>query len=358
MKKFKPDIFLVISFLLLVLFVGITYVKSDRSSSLIGISDSEIKFHDNLLETKKSLSRLFIQTPLELNNNAKYTYTVLGDLQFNQEFIRIDKKVLQTGSVWFDNVSAFYTLDSQTHKYKRVLASSEKQNDARFPHTQLINLDPLTVKFYYDISRPNSCYGYECRSYWADFYKWDNKTMQFEQANGEYIEFFQGLAKQYEVLDEEGCNLGDIEGMGLSTLRGVFESDKSNYCKGSSREELNRFFEVKDNKLPILSCDAIDEKQTVELVTNLPEVKEYMHSSFPSDSNVAVDIDHSKGVLSTIHVYESVKDNGVGAHTATFNWYTIDRCTGEIKCSFVIYNMGKKVGISGSDEYPCSEARS
>lgn len=340
----------------ILIIIGLLLFNNGKQKQFVHFSKTEVWYRGEVVETKQSLPKLFIQPPLELNNNAKYTYTVLGDSLSNQEFIRIDKKVVQTGETWFDNVSAFYTFDSQTRKYKRVLASSEKQNDARFPQTQIIDPNLLTVKFYYDISRPNSCYGYECRSYWADFYKWDSKTSQFKQVNSEYRDFYLQLANQYEEMNKKGCDLGDNKGVGLSTLSDVFKSDKFNYCKGSSREELNRFFELKDNKLPTLTCKAIDERQAVELVKNLPEVKEYLNSSFPSGNNVVINIDHSKGALSTIHVYESVKDNGVGAHSATFNWYTIDRCTGEIKCSFAIYNKGTKVGISDSNEYPCSEA--
>jgi len=174
---------------------------------------------------------------------------MLDILQSNQEFIRIDKKVIQAGTAWFDNVTAFYTFDSRSNKYKRVLESNEEQNQARFPQTTLISNDPFTIKFYYDISRPNQCYGPDCRSYWANFYRWDNKKNEFKLVNGEYKSFYQDLYKQYEEMNKKGCSLEDIENKGLTTFEDIYKSNNTNYCKGSTREELNKFINYKNRAL-------------------------------------------------------------------------------------------------------------
>lgn len=217
----------------------------NQPSETLQVTLDTVKYKGQPIETVQSLPRLFIKAPLELNTNAKYTYSVFGDSLTNREFVRIDKQVIQTGTVWFDNVSAFYGYDKQTSQYKRLLVSSEEQDKARFPQTQIVNPDNLTIKFFYDVSRPDSCYAYDCRAYWADFYLWDSKTSQFVQVNDEYKEFYQDLAKQYEKIDKRGCTLGDDYDKGRHTLEEVYSSDNSNHCNGSERAELSRFMQYK-----------------------------------------------------------------------------------------------------------------
>jgi len=218
---------------------------SNQQAETIQVTLDTVKYRGQTIETAQSLPRLFIKTPLELNTNAKYKYSVFGDSLTNREFIRIDKQVIQTGTVWFDNVSAFYGYDKQTGQYKRLLVSSEEQNRARFPQTQIVNPDNLTIKFFYDISRPNSCYGYDCRAYWADFYRWDSKTSQFLQVNDEYKEFYQDLAKKYETLNQKGCAFGDVYDKGRRTLEEVYQRSSTNHCMESTRAELNAFMSYK-----------------------------------------------------------------------------------------------------------------
>ncbi len=245
MIKSKKSIYILIFICALIL--GVIFLKKDQKiKPIFDVTDNQIKFNNQTLETKQSLARLFIQKPLEKDVNAKYYYSVFNDLKSNQEFVRVDKKVIQTGTVWFDNVSAFYIYDSANGQYKKVLVSSEKQNNARFPQTQIVNPDELTVKFYYDISRPDQCYGFDCRAYRGDFYKWDDKKSEFELVNKNYQSFYTELLKQYDRMDSKGCVLGDIENRGLKTLEAIYEFNKSDYCQGSSREELNKFFQTKN----------------------------------------------------------------------------------------------------------------
>lgn len=229
-------------------FVFTRYSLSNQQAETIQVTLDTVKYRGQSIETVQSLPRLFIKAPLELNTNAKYKYSVFGDSLTNREVIRIDKQVIQTGTVWFDNVSAFYGYDEQTGQYKRLLVSSEEQNRARFPQTLIVNPDNLTIKFFYDVSRLNSCYGYDCRAYWADFYRWDSKTSQFVQVNDEYKEFYDDLAKQYESLNQKGCAFGDVYDKGKRTLEEVYKRSSTNYCKESTRSELDAFMKYK-NKL-------------------------------------------------------------------------------------------------------------
>lgn len=71
----------------------------------------------------------------------------------------------------------------------------------------------------------------------------------------------------------------------------------------------------------------ISQEEAVQIVENLPEVKDY--KSRVKNSQVEYDHlneDENKWV---IHVYEQLSD-----HTATFNWYEIDKNTGEFSKMF------------------------
>lgn len=217
----------------------------NQSRDTLVVTLDTVKYRGQSIETAQSLPRLFIKAPLELNSNAKYTYSVFGDTLTGNEFVRVDKQVIQTGAVWFDNVSAFYGYDEQAGQYKRLLVSSEEQNKARFPQTQIVNPDNLTIKFFFDVSRPDSCYAYDCRAYWADFYRWDSKTSQFVQVNNEYKEFYDGLAKQYESINKKGCAFGDVFDKGRRSLEEVYQRSSTNHCMESTRSELNAFMKYR-----------------------------------------------------------------------------------------------------------------
>ena len=104
-------------------------------------------------------------------------------------------------------------------------------------------------------------------------------------------------------------------------------------------------------------CNKISEKQALEIVRDLPEVKNFLKLNFPEGNKPFVDIDHkTKSEALVVHVYEVARDGPVSTttHTATMNWYTLDSCTGKIKCSFVIYENGKRIRVSNQSDNSCN----
>ncbi|MBU4466777.1 hypothetical protein KKF47_01780, partial [Patescibacteria group bacterium] len=80
----------------------------------------------------------------------------------------------------------------------------------------------------------------------------------------------------------------------------------------------------------------ISEKEAIDLIHNLPEVKEWLAlftgpggTSPITGGRPAIEIDSKSAEEYTIHVYEALSD-----HTATFNWYSINLKTREIKPIF------------------------
>ncbi len=72
---------------------------------------------------------------------------------------------------------------------------------------------------------------------------------------------------------------------------------------------------------------AIDEATAIEKVRNLPQVKEYL-KDVPTARILADHIEPETDSL-VIQVFE-IK-NG---HTATFNWYTVNKTTGKVRAEF------------------------
>lgn len=69
----------------------------------------------------------------------------------------------------------------------------------------------------------------------------------------------------------------------------------------------------------------VTKKQAIENVENLPEVEEYLKNV----PNGKVEVDNELEGEYNVHVYE-IKDG----HTATFNWYTVNIKSGEVKKEF------------------------
>lgn len=104
------------------------------------------------------------------------------------------------------------------------------------------------------------------------------------------------------------------------------------------------------------SCQNISETDAVEIVKELPEVKRYLSyfsdeprtAHLSKESRITIDSDTEKTF--TVRVYE-VDISGQPSIQTTFNTYIIDKCTGEIICSFAIYDEhGELVRVSGADE--------
>jgi hypothetical protein len=104
-----------------------------------------------------------------------------------------------------------------------------------------------------------------------------------------------------------------------------------------------------------LSINPPSREQVVAKIKELPEVKEFLKLKFPKDNYPVVAIEDAKTSEKVwrVHVYEVVEDTATTGHTATMNWYNVDKLTGEIKCSFVIYENGKWIRVSEGNEYPC-----
>ncbi|EKD94589.1 MAG: hypothetical protein ACD_26C00030G0002 [uncultured bacterium] len=101
-------------------------------------------------------------------------------------------------------------------------------------------------------------------------------------------------------------------------------------------------------------CNKISEEKALKIVGVLPEVKSFFKLNFPEGNKPIINIDHkTKSGSLVVHVYEIVKENANNSHTATMNWYTLDSCTGKIKCSFSIYKNGKYVRASKESEATC-----
>jgi len=107
------------------------------------------------------------------------------------------------------------------------------------------------------------------------------------------------------------------------------------------------------------TCRNISTKQAVEIVKKQPEVYDFMNQAVkPTEdqkSTPMIRVDRVSDNTIEIHVFtlEDYTDEIIPSHTTTFNWYTIDRCNGEIKCSFYIYKEGKFLRASETNEHPC-----
>lgn len=69
----------------------------------------------------------------------------------------------------------------------------------------------------------------------------------------------------------------------------------------------------------------VSEVDAVRMVKEMPEVKDYLKEV----PNGLVDVNGEEENAYMVQVYE-IKDG----HTATFNWYTVDKATGEVKKKF------------------------
>lgn len=104
-----------------------------------------------------------------------------------------------------------------------------------------------------------------------------------------------------------------------------------------------------------LSCGSEDSiKKATDTVRTLPEVTAYVNRLTQSTVPV-VEVDNADdrtGRTWNVHVYEDVK-NGNTQHTATFNWYGVDKCTGTVRCSLTKYDKTGTL-IENSTDYPCN----
>lgn len=78
--------------------------------------------------------------------------------------------------------------------------------------------------------------------------------------------------------------------------------------------------------------DIITEKEALEKVKALPEVQEFI-ALLSEDGKTASFLVEDRGDNWSAQVLEIVVRNGE-SHTATFNWYLVDKATGDISKEF------------------------
>ncbi|MDO8658157.1 MAG: hypothetical protein Q7K55_05425 [Candidatus Levybacteria bacterium] len=105
------------------------------------------------------------------------------------------------------------------------------------------------------------------------------------------------------------------------------------------------------------SNKTISKQQAVSIVKNLPEVKTYLKMLNNVKAGFFVNAEERVGENNYLHVQvaEVVVDSKIGeeyiSHTATFNWYKVDKTSGKIICSMFLYDKNGK--YLGSNEKPC-----
>ncbi|MFA6532917.1 MAG: hypothetical protein WCT22_02875 [Patescibacteria group bacterium] len=105
-------------------------------------------------------------------------------------------------------------------------------------------------------------------------------------------------------------------------------------------------------------CNNISKRQALDIVKKLPEVNKYLKSenniSESQISKATVSIDRENKNSLTVHVYSSEsydKKLNIPSHLATFNWYTLDKCSGKILCEFASYDKNGIIKVANN--YPC-----
>jgi hypothetical protein len=97
------------------------------------------------------------------------------------QFLRVDKigTIALYGEYYYSIVTAFYRCNQDKKKCERMLVSSEKQSQSRFPTTEIVSQRPLTVKFRYEDTQRLDCVGSQCYSYIEENFTWDRKQNMF-----------------------------------------------------------------------------------------------------------------------------------------------------------------------------------
>jgi hypothetical protein len=107
------------------------------------------------------------------------------------------------------------------------------------------------------------------------------------------------------------------------------------------------------------TCVNISKEQAIKIVSNQPEVYDFMNQGVKNTprqkSTPKIEIDDMNISAFVIHVFtlEEYYGKSMPTNQTTFNWYTIDKCRGEVICSFFIYKEGKIMRASEPNEYPC-----
>lgn len=99
----------------------------------------------------------------------------------------------------------------------------------------------------------------------------------------------------------------------------------------------------KRSKLPIkgtlpAESTSVTNKTALSLVEALPEVKRWRADikklGAKRGVKAVVEVDRQEGAEIVVHVYEIVPDDNESSHTATLNWYYVDKKTAKIRKEF------------------------
>ncbi|SRR5258708_36454825 len=95
------------------------------------------------------------------------------------------------------------------------------------------------------------------------------------------------------------------------------------------------------------TCQNITKSQALNIVNNLPEVKNFLVEMKQAKQPVITRAVQD-GTNWSVQIAENHSD-----HLATFNWYTIDACNAKVKCSFTQYTSTGTIDNINSSSYPC-----
>lgn len=91
-------------------------------------------------------------------------------------------------------------------------------------------------------------------------------------------------------------------------------------------------------------------------VSSLPEVKRFLTNDSSRGRQFTVSADENRENPNhwLVQVAEIVPGEGEDGHTATFNWYEVDKVSGSIICSMFPYdNNGKLITSDENNSIPC-----
>ncbi|MBX9687250.1 MAG: hypothetical protein K2X27_11145 [Candidatus Obscuribacterales bacterium] len=95
---------------------------------------------------------------------------------------------------------------------------------------------------------------------------------------------------------------------------------------------------VSNKKNAMKTKTKIDEKKALSLVEARPEVKKWRQEVAKAcakrGATAQVEIDREEGSEYVVHVFEIVPDDKESSHTATLNWYYVDKNSGKIRTEF------------------------
>ena len=107
--------------------------------------------------------------------------------------------------------------------------------------------------------------------------------------------------------------------------------------------------------MPTASYEVVSETEAESIVRQLPEVKAFLAIPYKDNSKPFIEVQDNDPSAWTVWVAEAVRDNEMVGHSATFNWYAVEKRSGKILCSMFLFDeVGTFLRSSESNEYPCT----